>query len=333
MPSSTLRVEQSINTDELMNRLGLPFRNESLGTRTKSVCATNITVRRGASGNAFPNGIWEREKGTFMGFNGCEFCLPVFFHSYSLHDGHTEETENATLTFIKYKNRIYAVTCKHIIHHLHSKRKELKDQWYTLSLSLDRVILHLSYIDHSDPTKRKDIFRKLKCNLNGEEVDIVIAPINNHWELIKSKKKKRAIDLDNWNEPNWEEFNMGTAFGYPTEHKEKQGDAVAAPCIKASAEIASKLNKNSTQLTLFSTLKQPHGYFFSGLSGGVIILSNKESYETAGIVYEGQPSSSKYFKEKESNEQAFFSANDILIKGFIINPNIFSGWLRDVTCS
>ena len=264
-----------------------------------------------------------------MEFNGCEFCLPVFFHSYFLRDGHTEEAENATLTFIKYENRMYAVTCKHIIHHLNSKRDELEDQWYTLSLSLDRVFLQLSDIDHSEPTKRKDIFRKLKRSFNGEEVDIVIAPIDSHWGLIESKKNKRAIDLDNWSEPNWKEFKMGTAFGYPTEHKEKQGNHVAATCINASAEIVSQLNHNSTQLTLFSTLNKPHGYFFSGLSGGVVILSNEESYVAAGIVYEGQPGSSKDFKEKKFSKQAFFSGNDILIKGFIISPGILSGWLQD----
>lgn len=264
-----------------------------------------------------------------MEFNGCEFCLPVFFHSYFLSDGHSEETENATLTFVKYKNRVYAVTCKHIIHHLNSKRNDLEDQWYTLSICLDRVILQLSDIDHSDPAKRIDIFRKLTCSFNSEGVDIVIAPIDSHWEMIKSKKNKKAIDLDNWIEPNWAELKMGTAFGYPTEHKKLQGDHVATPCIKVSAEIVSSLNPEVNQLTLFSSLNQPHGYFFSGLSGGIIILSSEELYEPVGIVYEGQPGSSKDFNEKKSNEQAFFSENDILIKGFIINPRIFSGWLQD----
>ena len=268
-----------------------------------------------------------------MDFNGCEYCLPVFIQSYYLHDGHTDKTENATLTFIKYNNRIYAVTCMHVINHLNSKREELNDQWYTLSLSLERVIIQLSDIDHSDPTKRKDVLRKLKSNFNGEEVDIVIAPIDSHWELIKTKKNKKAVDLDKWNEPKWEEFKMGTAFGFPTEHKEIQGEYVSAPCINASAEIVSSLTQHSTQFTLFSTLSKPHGYFFSGLSGGVIILSSEESFELAGIVYEGQPGSSKDFKEKESNNQAFFSENDILIKGFIINPNIFSQWLHDAGLS
>lgn len=268
-----------------------------------------------------------------MEFNGCEFCLPVFFHSYFLSDGHSEETENATLTFVKYENRIYAVTCKHVIHHLHSKRNELENQWYTLSLCLDRVILQLSDIDNSDPTKRKDIFRKLRRSFNDKEVDIVIAPIDSHWKMIKSKKNKKTVDLDVWNEPNWAEMKMGIAFGYPTEHKELQGKHVAAPCINASAEIVSDLTFDSTQLTLFSTLDQPHGYYLNGLSGGLIILSSEDSYEPAGIVYEGQPGSSKDFKEKQSNDQAFFSANDILIKGFIINPRIFSGWLQDTGLS
>ncbi len=264
----------------------------------------------------------------FMEINGCEFCLPVFFHSYFLFDGHTEETENATLTFIKYENRIYAVTCRHVIHHLNSKRNKLNDQWYTLSISLDQVILQLSDIDHADPSKRKDIFRKLTCSFDREDVDIVIAPIDSHWGLIKSKKNKKAIDLDSWSIMNWSKFKMGTAFGYPTEHKELQGDKVAAPCINVCAELVSNVSITARQLTLFSTLQNPHGYFFSGLSGGVIVLSSEDSHVPAGIIYEGQPGSSKDFKDKQSNGQAFFSGNDILIKGFIISPSVFSEWLQ-----
>jgi len=52
MPSSTLRVEQSINTDGLVNRLGLSLTQcSSFFSRNAERCV-----------KAFPNGVWERGK-------------------------------------------------------------------------------------------------------------------------------------------------------------------------------------------------------------------------------------------------------------------------------
>ncbi|MBF0376252.1 MAG: hypothetical protein HQK72_02100 [Desulfamplus sp.] len=264
-----------------------------------------------------------------MEFSGCNFCLPVFFHQYFLVDGHTEKTNNATLTFFKYNNRRYMVTCLHVIDILDEKRDKTNDYWHTLSLSLGRTFLQLSDMDHSDPTKRKDVFRKITENFGEEQVDIVIAPIDDiRWSWIQSEKLKQTIDLDNWIAPKWADMDMGSVFGYPTKHKSQKGDYVASPCVTIFAEIVSNLNENSNQITLFSTLEKPHGYYFSGISGGPIFVSSDEDRRyPIGIVYEGQPGSPKDLTTEES-EQSIFSENDILIKGFVLTPDIFSTWIE-----
>ncbi|WP_148307749.1 hypothetical protein [endosymbiont of unidentified scaly snail isolate Monju] len=259
--------------------------------------------------------------------NGCEFCLPAFFHSSSMHEGRHEETDNATVTFVKYQQRIYAVTCHHVVKQLDKKRKELNDGWQTLTLHLERVILQLSAIDPKNPKKRQDIFRTLRTDFSGEQVDIVIGPITDfHWELIESKKHKSPVDLDNWIEPRWDEYKYGSAFGYPTDHKEHQGKYVSAPCLHVTAEVVSRLGARETKITLFSELDEPHGFFFSGMSGGIIILQHEEFYDVAGIVYEGQPGGKNQENMQNDGEQVF-SEKSILIKGFIITPEIFSSWL------
>lgn len=259
--------------------------------------------------------------------NGCEFCLPAFFHSSSMHEGHHQETDNATVTFVKYQQGIYAVTCRHVVEHLDKTRKELDDGWQTLTLQLERVALQLSAIDPNNSEKRQDIFRTLKKDFSGEQADIVIGPITDfYWELIENKKQKSPIDLDSWTEPRWSEYKFGSAFGYPTDHKEHQGKYVATPCLHVTAEVVSPLGAEEKKITLFSELDKPHGFFFSGMSGGVIILQHDEFHDIAGIVYEGQPGG----KDQDNTETAVenvFSDKSILIKGFIITPEIFSNWL------
>ncbi|WP_339075415.1 hypothetical protein [Teredinibacter turnerae] len=259
--------------------------------------------------------------------NGCEFCLPAFFHSSSMHEGHHHETENATVTFVKFQQCIYAVTCHHVVEHLDKKRKELNDGWQTLTLHLEQVVLQLSAINPNNPEKRQDIFRTLRKDFSGEQVDIVIGPITDfHWKVIENKKQKVPIDLDSWSEPRWSEYAFGSAFGYPTDHKENQGKYVATPCLNVTAEVVSRLSAEEKKITLFSELDKPHGFFFSGMSGGVIILQHDEFYDIAGIVYEGQPGGKNQHNTKNANENVF-SDRSILIKGFIITPEIFLNWL------
>jgi len=261
---------------------------------------------------------------------GCSFCLPIFIRSYF--GGLTPGTINATLTFFKYGNKHYGVTCLHVIDILNTTRKCKNNYWYTLSLSLGCLTLNLSDMDPSDPEKRIDAFKPLDISFGEQVVDVVIAPINNDWwSLIKSEKAKQkraiqAIDLDKWVEPKWGALDtMAEAYGYPTEHKTQDQGDVVSPCTTVCAERG-WLTQDSTQLRLLSTLENLHGYFFSGMSGGPIFVFSDTNCYPIGIVYRGWPGSQ--FAVSESEGQGIFSEKDILIEGMIVTPDIFSAWLE-----
>jgi hypothetical protein len=201
-----------------------------------------------------------------MEIHGCSYCLPIFIHSYYLHEGHTEKTPNATVTFVKFKNNIYGITCKHVLESLKNKRKKVHNSNYTLSINLGKCILQFSNIDQKNPEKRKDVFREIRSSYENVEIDIVIAPIHDlYWNLIQQKKQKQAINLDQWNEPILAELEAGSAFCFPNEHKFQEGNNVASPCIEIHAELANKLSAESTQITLFGTTEEPNQFFFSGV--------------------------------------------------------------------
>lgn len=42
-------------------------------------------------------------------------CAPIFASDRFLQSGHTEDTTNATVTFIQLEARVYVVTCHHVL--------------------------------------------------------------------------------------------------------------------------------------------------------------------------------------------------------------------------
>jgi hypothetical protein len=97
-----------------------------------------------------------------------------------------------------------------------------------------------------------------------QEVDVAIAELTgSYWGLLTGKKGKKAIDLDNWREPNWPAVKMCVAAGYPEEHKEirtiADREKIAAPMLSITAEVAGPLGRDQRIITLSSRLDEPHG--------------------------------------------------------------------------
>lgn len=264
-----------------------------------------------------------------VNYDGYDICMPVFFHSAYMSDGHSEKSENATVTFIKYKNDIYVVTCNHVLEHLEQRREHLNDHGQTMMLLAKNVVIKLSAMNLNDPTKQIDIFRKIRRKYLEVEVDIVIGKLpENLWRVVQKNLSKSAIDLDCWEQPDLNNFKIGTAYGYSNEHKERVDGEIKTYCVEVTADIQSKLESDSVNITLFSEFDQPHGFYFSGMSGGPIILHTDTKSAVAAIIYEGQPGSRSEITQKYSSD-SIFNQNQTLIKGVIINPYIFSNWLVD----
>ena len=161
---------------------------------------------------------------------------------------------------------------------------------------------------------------------DGYEIDVCICEIDSHWELLQAHKDKEAIDLDEWTEPPWQETRMCAAVGYADEHKTTQGGQVATPMPVVIAELQSKLSAEAREFTLSSTLDEPHGMHFSGMSGGPIIgLWGEADYKPIGLIFEGYPSSG------DAPASELVGPNDILVRGLLLTPERFNSWLLAIT--
>jgi hypothetical protein len=261
-----------------------------------------------------------RPEGSAISFLA-DFTAPLFIQDHFLSTGHDHRTSNGTVTFIKFNGRHYACTNKHVVNAVQSSSINPGASDPTAALMFGRAVLNFS--DHT-PNGFRSSFRSPVFTDYRPSPDISISPIDVSWELI-ARNGKKAIDLDKWEEPPWDTVKMCVAVGYPTEHKVIKDETVAATVLLVLAELASTITHVSNEFTMCSTLEEPHGYFFSGISGGPIFAMSKEGKHTIiGMTFESALSNDR----RPSEADSFAGPNDILIRGLPISPQRFSHWLR-----
>jgi hypothetical protein len=259
---------------------------------------------------------------------------PVWLQDHFMFTGHDENTESASGTFVKFKGRIYLCTCRHVFEEKDNTETVPGAQHPTLALQLDKGALNLSYFT----TRGLQAAMKVAT---GREMDIAIAPMTEgYWVLMQQKKNKVAIDLDAWCAPDWKKVKYCVAVGYPNEHKTHVvvdgSNKVGVPFFEVVAELATNIHAESKYVTLSSKLPEPHGLFFSGMSGGAIYavegeLGNnveEDAILPVGIIFSGFPTSGRRVLQRDPGE-AFLTPNDILIRGLLLTPQIFREWLAD----
>lgn len=241
---------------------------------------------------------------------------PIFLQDYLLSHGHTEETTNATATFVRFRGRVYACTCRHV-------RDAIGDPAVVqgahpgAALMAGRIVFNLSF--HS----AEGLTTSLRApGEGGHQADVCVAPLPEHnWLYLVEKKGKAAIDLDRWEAPPWDRVGDCFAAGYPTHHKAADGEFVSITMLGLGAAIASKLSPECREFTLSSALDAPHGYFFSGCSGGPILALWDGRFRPVGLITEGAPSA----PDKPS---AWAGPNDIFVRGLLLTPERFAEWLE-----
>lgn len=272
-------------------------------------------------------------------------CAPLFSSAIFAHTGHNAQTVNATVTFVRHCKRYYAVTCHHVLSAFLSQSNREKVAYFPSIHSGPTVLqLHgqspagvhawhfqscrefLPRAHFGDEEATEALARR-----NGPRPDVAIADITRSWPVLSSQRNALAIDLDTWSVPDWSDVqDVWMAFGFPDEHKSLNGNLVAAPMTRISAKLESALpSDDKASFILCSTLDAPHGYGFSGVSGGPIVVAHRKEdrYAFVGITYEGAPSTAKP-PEKE-DLQAFTQPEDIVIYGNHLTPERFRGWLED----
>jgi hypothetical protein len=234
-------------------------------------------------------------------------CDPLWIQHRVLATGHDETIDNGTASFIKFGGGHYVCTCAHVI-------EAAENADFVPALMLDNNILNLASPHHRHNFRFPD----------RKELDIAIAPLTPfHWGLLESNKCKSAIDLDSWEEPDWPKDGYFAAAGYFNEHKYKLQDKLATPMGFIWAELASDIGPQFPRFVLQSRMDVPHGYFFSGMSGGPIFLPVEEDKMLpVGIIFQGGPSSGRV-----ENPHSLITSQDIFVRGYTLTPQTFSRWL------
>lgn len=250
-----------------------------------------------------------------------QYCEPLFLTDPFLMGGHSSGRVNGTITYIQFGGQVYGVTCAHVYY-----QQYLLDKW----LCIHGKGPYIYHFGRFTAEGYKSNFLPLRKEADSHDPDIAIIYLGDSFrEVHFPNKGKSAINLDDWVEPSWEEIELPSAFGYPTEHKTQSSEFVESPLIHVTAEVTRKISPFDSSFLLASTLEEDHNYYFSGMSGGPVFHVCDDSEITLiGIAYEGAPGSSKEWFARD--EQAFLTNRDIHIRAHTLTPEIFETWLRQV---
>lgn len=247
-------------------------------------------------------------------------CEPLFLSLPLMRDGHGSEKANGTITYVEFRGRLFGVTCAHVY-----DQQALSGKWLTLH-GTERYIFQLG---NFGPDGYRSLFRSLRTDENKSGPDIAIMELGESVKQIHfERKRKKAIELDTWKEPDWSNINVPVAFGFPTEHKSQLGETVGASFLAVAAEVTRPMSPNDSAFLLASSLPDGNAYFFSGMSGGPVyhVPGPHASPVIIGIVFEGFPGSSAEWNARDA--QSFLTKNDIQIRAHTFTSAIFEEWLR-----
>jgi hypothetical protein len=268
-------------------------------------------------------------------------CAPLFATTQFVHGGHDESATSATVTFVRFESRIYAVTCHHVVSAFFSEAVTTGHRIIPTTHSGRTIHQFGSYgpngtcrwsfrscrdFPAAADVRNQEVLAALD-RANADKPDIAIADLTDIWASFSAARGADVVDLDAWTEPNWSSAQpIWMAYGFPNDHKYRTGDKVAAPMPRVSAELASTFpSAEKPTYILCSTLPTDHGWGFSGLSGGPALVAHasEDRYAFVGVTFEGAPSS----KDLKENAEAFVGRSDIVLRGYHLTPMQFKTWL------
>jgi hypothetical protein len=219
----------------------------------------------------------------------------------------SDELRNGTLTFVKFGNRVFGITCWHVIEYF---RKQLANSGNQGSHSL-RTMLNGFYVV-------TDRFIRPMPALGMAELDIGIREV--HPDFPKTIGKI-PFDIESNSGVAPDCIQFAYAVGYPETLKYKKNDGefgyrISMPQVEILAEISSFPTQ---RFQLFSELDEaPLHTDYSGMSGGPIFWSTDKSYGLLGIVYEGGTGS------------AFSNNRTVHVFGELANPTLVKDWISQL---
>jgi len=250
-------------------------------------------------------------------------CAPLYIQDFFLAGGHDESTRNATATFISFEGRYFACTCRHAVELVEKRRKGRFSRFPTLALGLKRGFINLSFFTAEG---LRDAVSIVEPGEGEHYMDLAIADISDDWEVLSTELGKQTINLnsDHWREPRWARVEMLAAAGWPEEGKRnvtRNGeDRVSGTMTLISAERSGSLARDERIVLMKGTLEEPHGWHFSGVSGGPMYAQQNEILVPVGITFEGWP-------QTRGDTHPELTDKDIMVRGLTLTPDNFNRWL------
>ena len=243
-------------------------------------------------------------------------CLPIFIGKPFVLDGRPPSNPSATATLVKFKNRLWVVTCDHV-----RVTAESNPEWVA-SLAAGNVTLELGCWGEGG---WRSALKKVDCFESG--VDIAIAEIPNHsLETLSRSKPKAPIDLDEFIEPNWASVKQCIAVGFPDRMKKSRVETsiLESPMVEAVADLCDLPGPSAKYVTLHSELHRPARFALSGISGGAIFAICDDTILPAAITFEGHPSGPLL---DPIASPSWLKPEDLFVRGLLLRPTYFSDWL------
>ena len=188
-----------------------------------------------------------------------------------------EESGNGTITFVSFKEKVYGITCWHVVEELRRLNTEYKSEH-----------AYMFYTMLPSPKFLFDLFERVHSDVDGP-LDIGILEIS---QFRLDFMGKEALKLDYMKTP--ESLSFGVAVGFPeglkyliddkderTLNLPKNTQVLSLPHCNIIAEID---YIPDGKFNIQSNLEEPHPYeTYSGMSGGPVLWSLGEDFGIIGI--------------------------------------------------
>ena len=239
--------------------------------------------------------------------NACKHCAPLFIIRHQVEMAPKADDPSATITFIRFRERTFGITCKHVVKMLQGRIKESGNPFshtFFIALKKHHVV--------------QDRFLVPPGDWITPEPDIAIRELHPDFAEYVGKS---ALDVQTCVVPPLSAVAFAVAVGFPDRLKEQisegPGYRLSMLCVHAVAENRSTQGHS---FSLFSELEStPAIRDLSGLSGGPIYWSNESEYGLLGITYESSPL-----------EGALAGSAAIHIKGHLADLATIERWTSQV---
>lgn len=251
-------------------------------------------------------------------------CEPVYLMRSCSGERHDEYTESATITYVKFEGKSYAVTCAHVA--------DAREGGLECGPFLVPTVFGLSGKGFAFRAGSKHVlageFRFLERPRHGRRrLDIAIASLSDDFiRLHMLTKRKVPLDLDKWVGVDWNLIRTCASWGFPNRQKSASGAVVSAKLLTTILELQSRsMSFDRDEFLLASSLPESVGMSFSGLSGSAIYCLRRDRGITpVGIIYEGMPGD----PSGEKVDGSFYGPSDFQMQALVLSPTKFRGWLE-----